>query len=252
MNYYGAYTLYLREVKRFAKVYHQSLIAPTVSAMIFLAIFSLASPNQAHFHNIPFRDYIGYGLIIMTILQNAFANSSSSLIMSKVIGYISDILIPPLGPKEIIIAMTLASICRGILTGIILAFTMSFFINYHLYHFFHLLYFVIISAMIMGLLGILTGLATSSFDQNAAVYSYLITPLSFLSGTFYSTKNLPMFFQAINTVNPFYYMIDGFRFALTNFHDSNINMNMGYLGFLAISLSILTHHLIKIGYGLKN
>jgi ABC-2 type transport system permease protein len=253
MNIYGLYTLYLKEVRRFMKVYHQAIFTPAISALILLAVFSLAiSNNTAKIKTIAFVDFIGYGLIIMSITQNAFANSSSSLIMSKVIGYINDLLLPPLGGFEIVIAYSLGAMTRGILVGIAVSFILSPFISFRLHSFALLCFFSIAAGLFMGLLGILTGLAANSFEQNAALTNYIINPLSFLSGTFYSTEKLPIFLQKINFFNPFFYIIDGFRYSLVGVSDGNVSIGIWMLILFNTVLFFLLKHLINIGWKLKN
>jgi len=223
INWYGAYSLTLREVKRFIRVYNQTLITPAISALIFLAVFALAVGDRKHdINGVKFINFMGYGLIIMSIVQNSFGNSSSSLIMSKIIGYISDILTPPLGSKEIIIAFTLGAVLRGLMVGIIVTISLIPFVEFTLYHPLLLAFYTLASCTLLGKLGILSGMIANSFDQHSAITSYLITPLSFLSGTFYSVKDLPQILQQINLLNPFFYMIDGFRYCLTNQADGNI------------------------------
>lgn len=252
-NSYGTYTLYIKEVRRFLKVYHQTIIAPVVSAMIFLAIFDMALGSVRHdINGIPFVEFMAYGLVIMTIIQNAFSNSSSSLVMGKVIGYIIDILMPPLSSKNIIIAYTLGAATRGVMVGILLIFMMMPFVSFSVHHPILLVFFTISSCFLMGLAGILTGVASNSFDQNASITSYIITPLSFLSGTFYSADRLPTMLQIINLVNPFFYMIDGFRYSITGYADSHITFGIIYLTALNIIMFVILDRLIAKGWRLKS
>lgn len=223
INWYGAYTLSLREIKRFLRVYHQTIFTPVVSALIFLAVFVLAiGDDKSPISGVKFINFMGYGLIAMSMIQNAFANSSSSFIMSKILGYISDILTPPFGSIEIIIAFTIGAVLRGIFVGIAVAIALSPFIDYTLAHPFLLVFYILASCTLLGKLGLLSGLISNTFDQHSAITSYLITPLTFLSGTFYSVQALPNIFQQINLLNPFFYIIDGFRYCLTNQSDGNI------------------------------
>ena len=253
INWYGAYTLTEREVRRFMRVYNQTILTPVVSALIFLAVFVLAiGANRPNVHGIPFINFMGYGLIIMSIIQNAFANSSSSFIMSKILGYISDILTPPLGSTEIIIAFTIGATLRGILVGIAVTLALAPFIDYSLAHPFLLIFYVLASCTLLGKLGILSGLIANSFDQHSAITSYLITPLSFLSGTFYSVKALPLIFQQINMLNPFFYMVDGFRYCLTDRSDGNIMAGMIFLVVANITLYILLSKLVDKGWRIKS
>lgn len=252
INWYGMYTLTMREIKRFLRVYNQTVIAPVISALIFLAVFVLAMGNQHHeIEGIKFVNFMGYGLIIMSIIQNSFANSSSSFIMSKVLGYISDILTPPLGSIEIITALTIGSLIRGCMVGAAVAIVLAPFVDYNVYHPLLLIFFIIVSCVFLGQVGILTGIITNSFDQNAAITSYFITPLSFLSGTFYSVKNLPEILKDINVFNPFFYIIDGFRYCLTNHVDGDIAFGVVYLLIANIILFLLLVKLLNSGWRVK-
>ena len=252
INWYGTYSLTLREVKRFLRVYNQTLITPAVSALIFLAVFALAVGARKHeINGIKFINFMGYGLIIMSIVQNAFGNSSSSLIMSKIIGYISDILTPPLGSKEIIIAFTLGAVLRGLMVGIIVTIFLMPFVEFTLYYPLLLAFYTLASCMLLGKLGILSGMIANSFDQHSAITSYLITPLSFLSGTFYSVKDLPQILQQINLLNPFFYMIDGFRYCLTNKADGNIILGIVFLITSNIVMYLVLEKLIDKGWRIK-
>jgi ABC-2 type transport system permease protein len=253
INWYGTYSLTLREVKRFIRVYNQTLITPAISALIFLAVFALAVGAKRHeINGIKFINFMGYGLIIMSIVQNAFGNSSSSLIMSKIIGYISDILTPPLGSKEIIIAFTIGAVLRGLMVGIIVTISLIPFVEFTLYHPLLLAFYILASCTLLGKLGILSGMIANSFDQHSAITSYLITPLSFLSGTFYSVKDLPQILQQINFLNPFFYMIDGFRYCLTNKADGNIIVGICFLVISNIIIYLMLEKLIDKGWRIKN
>jgi ABC-2 type transport system permease protein len=253
INWYGTYSLTLREVKRFIRVYNQTLITPAISALIFLAVFALAVGAKRHeINGIKFINFMGYGLIIMSIVQNAFGNSSSSLIMSKIIGYISDILTPPLGSKEIIIAFTIGAVLRGLMVGIIVTISLIPFVEFNLYHPLLLAFYILASCTLLGKLGILSGMIANSFDQHSAITSYLITPLSFLSGTFYSVKDLPQILQQINFFNPFFYMIDGFMYCLTNKADGNIMVGICFLVISNIIIYLMLEKLIDKGWRIKN
>ena len=253
INWYGAYTLTLREVRRFLRVYNQTVLTPVMSALIFLAVFVLAiGSNRADIDGIKFINFMGYGLIAMSIIQNAFANSSSSFIMSKVMGYISDILTPPFGSAEIILAFTIGAVLRGLLVGVAVTIALSPFIDYTLYHPLLLVFYLLASCTLLGQMGILSGLIANSFDQHSAITSYLVTPLSFLSGTFYSVKSLPPFFQQVNLVNPFFYIIDGFRYCITDKSDGNITIGIIFLILANIIIYLALDKAIKTGWRIKS
>ena len=253
INWYGAYTMTIKETLRFLAVYHQTIIAPVVSAMIFLSIFYLSIGAHKHsINNVPFLDFMAYGLIMMSMIQNAFSNSSSSLIMSKVIGYIVDLLVPPLRGLEIVIAYSIGSVLRAIMVGAGVVLAMSPFVDFHIYHPLLLVFFVLAASTLMAKMGILAGLIANSFDQMAALTNYVIVPLSFLSGTFYSVKSLPVILQYVNHVNPFFYIIDGFRYCLTDVADSNITAGVMILIAGNVIMFYITTYLINIGWRLKS
>ncbi len=252
INWLGLWTLYTKEVLRFIKVYNQTLIAPMVTSLLFLAIFSLALDGKDHaVGTVPYQEYVAVGLIIMTIVQNAFATTSSSLIMGKVIGTVIDFLMPPISAGEMVFAMAMAAMTRGFAVGLLVATAIAFFVPLSVHSVALVLFYVCISSLMLGLLGLLTGIVTDSFDQMAAVTSYIITPLAFLSGTFYSVNNLPAFWQNLNYLNPFFYMIDGFRYAMTGYADGPILTGALVLIITSAALYALTHALIARGYRLK-
>ncbi len=252
INWYGTYVLIQREFKRFISLYNQTIFTPVISALIFLLIFVLiGEKSSTYIYGIKFINFVGYGLIIMSIIQNAFANSSSSFFLGKELGYIWDILTPPFSGIEIVIAFTVGAICRGICVGIMVSIVLIPFIDYTLYHPFLLIIFVFIACSIFGQFGILSAILANSFEQNATISTYIIMPLSFLSGTFFSVKKLPYFFQQLNIFNPFFYIIDGFRYCFTDYTDSNLIYAVSFLAIFNILLFILLLKLINIGWRLK-
>ncbi len=249
-NWYGMYNLSLREIKRFLRVYHQTVIGPVVSAILFLLIFSFAM--KKNLNSKESLSFIGYGIIIMSIIQNAFANSSSSLIMFKVLGYIIDILIPPLGGVEIILAFIIGSVVRSVIVGISVGIALSMFIDFQLHSIGCLVCFTILGSVFLAQLGILSGIVSKSFEQNTAFTNYVVMPLSFLSGTFYSVKNLAPAFQKFNLVNPFFYIIDGFRFSFMNHHETNLIVGGIYLVTLNILFFGVLKYIFATGWRIKD
>ncbi len=230
MNIIGIQTLYLKEVNRFLKVYNQTLITPVVNALLFMAVFNLALGSRvATVGDLPFALFIAPGLIMMAVMQNAFANSSSSFIMGKVMGTIIDYLMPPLSAFEVTFAMVMAGTTRGIAVGLLVYLAALVFIPFDIYNPAIALFFLVSASMLLASLGMFGGIIANTFDQIAAVNSYTIVPLSFLSGTFYSVNNLPPFWYNVSHANPFFYMIDGFRYGLTGHHDSNIAIGMAVM-----------------------
>ena len=250
---YNVYILSLREIRRFLKVYNQTIISPSINALIFLSIFSLAfGANKPKIEGVEFINFAGYGLIIMSIIQNSFSNSSSSIMMSKILGYIIDILLAPFTGKQIVISYIIGSIARSLCVGFAVTLVLSPFIKLSLNNPLLLLFVVLNSSIFMSLLGIIAGLATKHFDQNATITNYIITPLSFLSGTFYSIKALPLAFQRLNMINPFFYIIDSFRFCFTGNSDSNILFGMIFIFIANIALFIISSKLFDIGWRIKS
>lgn len=253
INWFGAFTLLKKEVVRFLKVYHQTIFSPVVNIILFLAVFSLSVGNHiTEINGVPFPIFVACGLIMMAAMQNAFANSSSSFVMGKVMGHIVDYLIPPLGAFELLFAFACGAILRGISVAIVSTIAISFFIHLPLQHFFHMIFYMFFSCMFLGLLGILCGVISESFDHMSAMTSYVITPLTFLSGTFYSTNALPEFWRQVSHFNPFFYMLDGFRFSLTGHSDGNLLTGMIYILVLNLFLAVTLYCMIKRGYRIRN
>jgi len=252
INYIGTWTLFKKETLRFLKVYNQTLVAPIVNGLLLLAIFKLSVGNRLEFvGTVPFGQFMASGLIMMTVLQQTFANTSSSIIMGKVIGFIVDFLMPPLRTTELIFAMTMASVLRGFMIAVIATASIWIFIPLQIHSLPIFLFYIFFSSLLMSSLGLIAGVYAETFDQTAAITSYIITPLSFLSGTFYSIKNLPEFWQHVAHYNPFFYMIDGFRYSMTGYSDGNIAIGMSVIIFLNIILWAISHLMISRGYRLK-
>lgn len=253
INWIGIATLYKREVWRFMKVWNQTLTAPMVTTVLFFIILTVAlGRGDAMMGDLPFALFIVPGLMMMTIVQNAFANTSSSLMLQKIQGVIVDLLMPPLSAGEIMLAMTLGGVTRGLLVGCTVAIAMYFCQPYQMHHVGLALLYVLLASSMMALLGLLSGIWAQSFDQMAAISNYLVTPLSFLSGTFYSITRLPELWQQISHLNPFYYMIDGFRYAITGYSDSSVLLGLSVLMGVNIALALVTHAVLSSGYRLKS
>lgn len=251
-NWLGFYTLYLREVRRFFKVSMQTILAPIVTTLLFYAVFALAlGGNDREINGINFMVFLAPGLIMMGMVQNAFANTSSSLIIAKVQGNIVDILMPPLSNLEIAAATTLGGITRGILVGVGIGCAIYFFVPVSIAHFWAVLFFALNACLMLSLIGILGGIWADKFDHMATVTNFIITPASFLSGTFYSIERLPEFWQNVVHFNPFFYMIDGFRYGFIGVSDTDPLLGAVVLFVTNIILWILTMTLLKSGYKLK-
>lgn len=252
-NIIGTYTLYKRETWRFLKVWNQTLVAPMITTCIFLAIFALALGGNARMvHGIHFIEFIAPGLIMMAMVQNAFANTSSSFMIAKLQGVIIDWLTPPFSAAELALGFTLGGITRGLMVGCTVAFAMSLFVPLHLHSVAYLVAFAVLSTMMLAQLGVITGIYGNTPDQVAAVTNFVVTPLSFLSGTFYSVQDLPPFFLHISHANPFFYMIDGFRYAMIGASDSNPALGVAVLTGANLLLFALSHRMFATGWRLKS
>lgn len=253
INWFGAYTLFRKEILRFLKVYHQTLLSPVVNIMLFLAIFTLAvGEHLKTIGGVEFPVFVSAGLVMMAAMQNSFANSSSSMVMGRVLGHFIDYLIPPLGPTEILFAFTFGAIIRGLLVTIVAWIAIMPFVDLEIVHPFLMLFYLFFACMFLGLLGVLCGIISETFDQMSAVTSYLITPLTFLSGTFYSTNSLPDFWRGVAHYNPIFYMIDGFRYSLTNHSDGDVNFGIFYILALNFALAFTLFMMLKKSYKIKN
>lgn len=253
INWFGAYTLLKKEVWRFLKVYHQTLFSPVVNIMLFLAVFSLSVGNHiTTVGEVPFPFFVSAGLIMMAAMQNAFANSSSSMVMGKVMGNFIDYLIPPLGAFELLFAFTLGALIRGVVVGLVSIIVISFFIKISVFSIGLAIFYMVFSCAFLALLGVLCGVISETFDQMSAVTSYIVTPLTFLSGTFYSTNSLPEFWRNVAHFNPFFYMIDGFRYALTGQKDGDLVIGMSYIVIINLVLALIIFIMLKKSYKIRN
>ncbi|MEQ9519431.1 MAG: ABC transporter permease [Parvibaculum sp.] len=251
-NWLGMWTLYLKEVRRFIKVITQTVFAPVVTTLLFLAIFSLALGTQRpDINGVPFTEFLAPGLIMMTMLQNAFANTSSSILISKVQGNIVDVLMPPLSAGELNIGFAMAGVTRGILCGLVTAIGMLPFVSFSVASFGALIFFAVGASLMLALLGMLGGIWSEKFDHLQAVTNFVITPLAFLSGTFYSVKQLPEFAYHLTQYNPFFYLIDGFRYAFTGVADGSIVTGVWVTIGCNLVLWVISDRVLRRGYRLK-
>ena len=252
INVIGLTTLIKREVGRFLNVYTQTLIAPVVTTLLFYTVFALAFGGiKREVGDVPFLLFLAPGLIIMTMVQNAFANTSSSLVISKVQGNIVDVLMPPLSPLEIFIGYVSGSVIRGLLVGVISVFVVNLFVPLSFNSIPFIIAFAFLGTLMMGALGLAAGIWSEKFDHIAAVTNFIVTPLTFLSGTFYSIKQLPGVWQDVALFNPFFYMIDGFRYGFIGQADGNVMIGLGVMIALDIGLFVLCYSMLKRGYKIK-
>ena len=254
VNWIGLWTLYARESRRFMKVWAQTLAAPAVTTILFMVIFSLALGGRGRMvADMPYAQFLAPGLIVMAILQNAFANTSSSILISKVQGNIVDTLMPPLSALELTIGFVAGGVTRGIVVGLSVgtAFALMPGTPVQIHHIWPILYFALAASMMLSLLGVLTGVWAEKFDHSAAVTNFVIAPLSLLSGTFYSVERLSDGWQVFSSLNPFFYMIDGFRYGFIDRSDSDISTGVLYTLIVNLVLTLWVYRVFKKGYRLK-
>jgi ABC-2 type transport system permease protein len=252
INWLGLWTLTGKEIRRFLKVYLQTVVAPVATTLMFLAIFSLSMGRAvAQVHDVPFARFLAPGLIMMAMVQNAFANTSSSLIIAKVQGNIVDVLMPPLSPAELTIAFALGGVARGVVVGIAVGLSVLPFAPVSIVDLGAVLYYGVSASLMLSLLGIMGAVWADKFDHMAAVTNFIVLPLSFLSGTFYSVDRLPDAIRAITFVNPFFYMIDGFRYGFIGRSDGSILVGALVLGLVNLALLLAAYAMFRRGYKLK-
>ena len=246
-------TLYIKELRRFTKIPGQTILAPAATTLLFMVIFSTAIGNSRNEYILTdFKSFLFPGLIMMTIIQNAFMNNSSSLLMSKVQGNIVDLLMPPISNFQIIVSFILVGVTRGLTVAIAAAIFMLPFVQIEIYSFTVVLFFAVISSAILSLIGLLTGIWADKWDHLGTIDNFIIIPLSFLSGTFYSIKILPEFIQKLSLFNPFFYMIDGFRYGFIGSSDVNIMTSIQILILCFIILLFFSYLILQSGYKLRH
>ena len=252
VNWIGLWTLYMREVRRFTKVYQQTLIAPVGTTLLFLAIFSLALGKATQIiGGVPFTEFLAPGLVMMAITQNAFANTSSSIMIAKIQGSIIDTLMPPLTPNELTFSIAFGGATRGLIVGLLCTLAMIPFVSMHIHHLGIILYHAVAASIMLSLLGTITGVWAEKIDHTAFVTNFIVTPLSFLSGTFYSIERLPESIQFTAFLNPFFYVIDGFRYGFIGHADSSLALGIFVTFGINIVLWLWCHWMFKSGYNLK-
>jgi ABC-2 type transport system permease protein len=253
INWIGFKSLWTKECNRFMVVWQQTLLSPLVSSLLFLSVLSLAlGNNKGDVLGYSFISFLAPGLIAMSILTQSFSHSVSSLMIGKIQGNIVDMLYAPLSALEVSMAIILAAITRSLLIAIISIAVFSLIVEIPINNIFYIIIFGFLSSFILGSLGFITGLWAEKFDHTATVTNFIITPLSFLSGVFYSIDKLPIFFQNISHINPFFYMIDGFRYGFLGASDGPIAVGIIYLTILSFIMWFIAFYLYKKGYKIKS
>ncbi len=247
------WTLFYKELLRFLKVSVQTVAAPVLTSLLYLVIFGHAVAGRRQvYEGVPYMSFLVPGLVMMSVLQNAFANSSSSLIQSKITGNIVFVLLSPISYLEFFSAYVAAAVVRGLAVGAgVLAFTV-WFVELKLEAPLWALAFGLLGAALLGTLGLIAGICSEKIDQLAAFQNFVIMPLTFLSGVFYSIHSLPGFWQALSHANPFFYMVDGFRYGFFGVSDFPPAASLAVVAASFFVVSLLTLGLLKTGYKLRH
>jgi ABC-2 type transport system permease protein len=252
MNWYGLYTLFGKEVWRFMKVVTQTILAPVVTVLLYLLVFSsMLSEHIEIYEDISYTAFLVPGLIMMSVIQNAFANSSSSLFQSKMMGSIVFLLLPPLSSLEFYLAYVAASVLRGLMVGVCVWIAALWFAVLPLSHFWALFVFAVLGSAALGTLGLVASLWADKWDHISAFQNFLIVPLTFLSGVFYRIDTLPPFWESLFYYNPFFYMIDGFRYGFFGISEVNVVFSLAIVSLFFVIVSAWCLWLLHIGYKIR-
>mgnify|MGYP000501226369 CR=1 FL=1 len=252
VNWQGTFTLAEREVRRFMNVWSQTVMAPLINAGLLLMIFTIAiGPQRGDVMGVSFMTFLAPGILIMTVIQNAFANTSSSIASAKVGGNIVDTLMPPLSAGELLVGYILGALARGWLVAFVIALGSYVFLGVGLTHPLWFVVFVTLGSAFMGGLGMIAGIFANKFDQLSAIQNFLVTPLAFLSGTFYSINALPPVMQSMSHANPFFYIIDGVRFGTLGVSDSDPWLGLAVVTFCCVVVLGIVWNWLRTGYRLK-
>ncbi len=253
MNTTATFTLFKKEIKRWRKVWMQTVLAPVVTALLYLAVFGHVLEGRVEvFPGVSYAAFLIPGLLMMSVIQNAFANTSSSLIQSKVMGSIIFVLLPPFSALEMFLAYIGAAVMRGLAVGVGVFIVARFYVGVPIDNIFIIVGFAILGSYVMGAMGLIAGMWAEKFDQIAAFQSFLIVPLTFLSGVFYSIKSLPPFWATLSHLNPFFYMIDGFRYGFFGQSDQPVWISFTIMSVAALILTGICVRLLSAGYKLRD
>ncbi len=252
VNWLGLYTLIEREVIRFTTIWTQTIMAPLITAGLFLLVFSLAlGSRRGDVMGVPFASFLAPGILMMTVIQNAFANTASSLVISKIQGNIVDTLMPPLSPAELVIGYVAGGVLRGFAVAAAVMIVTFPVLGVGIAHPLWVVLFITMGSALLALVGMLAGIVSERFDQMNAITNFIITPLSFLSGTFYSIEVLPDFLRVLTHFNPVFYLIDGLRYGVIGASDSSPVVGALFCGALIVVLGLWTWRWFASGYRLK-
>ena len=249
----GWRALFYKEILRFWKVGFQTVAAPVLTAVLYLLIFGHVLQDHVKVYDrIGYTAFLVPGLVMMSVLQNAFANSSSSLVQSKIMGSLVFQLLTPLSHRAWFVAYVGSSVVRGLAVGLGVFVVTLGFAEPQFVAPLWILVFAVLGAALLGALGVIAGLWADKFDQMAAFQNFVIVPMTFLSGVFYSIQSLPPFWQTVSHLNPFFYMIDGFRYGFFGQSDTSPWLSLGIVGIAWLAVSFFAVHLLRIGYKIRN
>jgi len=253
INKIGLMTLIQKEVGRFLNVYTQTIVAPVVTTLLYYAIFALAFGGVAkEIGGISYMAFLAPGLIMMTMVQNAFANTSSSIVIAKVQGNIVDVLMPPVSAAELFTGYMIGGIIRGVIVGAVCAVAVWLTVGIEIHALWAIIVYAVLGNAMLSSLGLAAGIWSEKFDHIAAVTNFIVTPLTFLSGTFYSAEALPGVWNTLVHYNPFFYMIDGFRYGFIGHADGNLMAGLVALIVINVVLAALTLWMLRTGYKIKS
>ena len=251
-NWRGIWTLYAKEVHRYIKIFGQTLLAPIITTLLFLIVFGVVFGDGRTVGKLTYIEFLAPGLLMMTILQNAFANTSTSLISQKVNESIVDTLMPPLSPLELTLGFILGGATRGLMVATGVGISLVFVVPVSFHNPGAIIFFAIGAALMMGSMGMMTGIWAEKFDHVSTITNFIILPLSFLSGTFFPISRFPELLQTASNYNPFFYLIDGFRFGLTNQSTGSIQIGIIFIIIFNIILWLTCYWMLRTGYKIKD
>lgn len=252
VNWLGLTMLGWREIRRFLAVWQQTVLAPLITAGLFLTVFALAfGVGRADVMGVSYLVFLAPGILMMTVIQNAFANTSSSIVIAKVQGNIVDTLMPPLAPWEILAGYLIGSVARALVVAAVIAVGLWLVVGQGVAHPLWTLAWVVLGAVLLGGLGVLAAIWANKFDQMAAITNFVVTPLSFLSGTFYSVEALPPAFRAASHANPVFYLIDGARYGFIGVSDASPWQGLGVVALACLIVLGLAWSWLRSGYRMK-
>ncbi len=253
INMVGLKTLIGKEIGRFINVYTQTIVAPVVTTLLYYAVFALAFGGLTMtVGEIPYLVFLAPGLVMMTMVQNAFANTSSSIVIAKVQGNIVDVLMPPISPRELLTGYMVGGVIRGLIVGAVCTIAVWATVGISVHAWWAVMLYAVLGNAMLASLGLAAGIWSEKFDHIAAVTNFIVTPLTFLSGTFYSAEQLPGIWNTLVHYNPFFYMIDGFRYGFIGHADGSLVAGAVTLIVINILLGALSYWMVKTGYKIKS